>query len=205
MFVDPEILSVPQKVADPVASRVSPGDEDGAGAEASDLLDRPAQIEVRSAGLARDRRGLVEVRRHEVAQGKEIPSQCAKPRGGEERSAACRDEHWVEDDVLRPVTAEAGSDCADVPRVPQHPDFHRGGSEIGEDRIDLFRDEARRERLDRDDASSVLRGSRDDHRRAVYGVRREGQQVRLDPGASARIGPRDRENTDRANGSRIPH
>jgi len=201
----PERLSVPEHVADAVARRVAARDQDGAGAEVPDLPRRPADVVLRSDRNARDRRRLVPVRCHEVAHGEEVPAKSANPAGGEKGSTARRGEHRVEDDVLRPMTAQAGRNRPDGPCVPQHADLHRGGSEIGEDRVDLSGDEPGGERLDRGDVEGVLRGARDDDSRAVDGVRREGRDVRLDSGAPTRIGSRDRDDRDRADATRPRH
>src|SRR5439155_20348518 len=153
----PERSSVPEEVADAVARRVPSRDQDRACAELADSPRRPADVALRPDTDARKRSCLVPVRRHEIGERKEIPAKSAETGRRKENRSARGDEHRIENDGLSAKTAQAPRHRPDRPGAPQHAASHRGGREVREDRVDLSRDEAGRERFDRKDAVRVLR------------------------------------------------
>jgi hypothetical protein len=202
---DPEPAAVPQNVPEPVARAVAPGDQDRARALIRDPARRLGPVGLAPNRDAGELRRLRQVRSHDVAKGQEVPAKGPDAVAGKEPRPAGRREDRVQDDVGRAVAGERGCDGADVTGVTEHPDLHRRRQEIGEDRVELLPDETGRKPLDGGDPAGVLGRARDDDGRPVQAVRREGQEVRLDPGAAPRVGARDGQHADRPRSPSGPH
>ena len=191
---DPERVAHPEEVADPPAARISPRHENRARPESREPPRREREVVLGPRGRnSGEPRRLPAVGGDEVAEREEIPAERADAHFGQEGEASGRCEDRVQHDVLRPVTPEPRGDRADVRGAVEHSDLHGGRSEVRKNGVDLPGDEAGSERLDRYDPARVLRGPGDDHRGCPDAVGREGQEVRLDPGAAARVGTRDRD------------
>jgi hypothetical protein len=202
---DPEPAAVPQNIAHPVARAVSPGDQHRARAEIRDPSRRLGRIGIAPDRDAGELRCFLEVRSHDVAEGQEAVAESADAVAGKKPRPARRREDRVQDDVRRTVAGERGRHRADVTGVTQHPDLHRRRREIRKDRVELLRHETGRKPLDGGDPAGVLGRAGDDDGRAVQAVRREGQEVRLDPGAAPRVGARDGQPADRPRPASGPH
>ena len=116
----------------------------------------------------------------------------------EQARAGLGDHDGIEHDVDRAVPAQPSGDGANAGRVEEHSDLDGTGAQVGKHRVDLPRQKTARERLDPADAPGVLGGSGRQHGGPVHAVGREGQKVRLDPGAAAGVGRGDRDGRRRA-------
>jgi hypothetical protein len=197
---DPTTPAVPEDVADPAAGALPSRDEDRPGPELRDPPRREREIVVGPRGShSGEPGGLASVRSDERAEREELPSQRAEPLAGQQGKTSGRREDRVQNDVRCAMTPQAGGHGPDVTGVVEHSNLHGGRSEVGKHGVDLAGDEARGERLHGHDPARVLRGPGDDDCHAPNAVRREGQKIRLDSGAAARVGPGDRDDTDRTN------
>jgi len=191
---DAERSAAPEEVPDPLSGGVSSRHEHRAGPEIRNPARREREVVLGLGGShPRQPGGLPAIGRDEVGERQELPLEGAQPLVGQEGEPSGRSEDRIQHHVLRAVTPEPGGDRPNVGGAVEHSDLHGGRREVRENGIDLPADEARAERLDRHDPAGVLRGPGDDHRRSPDAVRREGQEVRLDSGAAARVGTGDRD------------
>ena len=111
--------------------------------------------------------------------------------------AAAGDENRIEHHVFRRMLGQLRGDGLDVFRRADHADLHRIDADVGENGVDLRRDEIGGNHLHRLDAERVLRRQRAQDRHAIAAERRKRLDVALAAGAAGRIGAGDRENMGR--------
>src|SRR2546426_4194857 len=166
--------------------------EDRVGPELRDRLRSDPRVGEGPDALAGETARLVAVRSDEGRAGEESMDE-----GGDEVPALQggsdgRDHDRIDDKgELGPCEfVRDGPD--DVPGV-QHPCLRSADVEVPEDRAELGPDLRGRDREDRVHGAGVLRRNRGDDGGAVDADGGETLQVRLDPGASAGVAPRNRE------------
>jgi hypothetical protein len=191
VFEIPEALSVPEEIPDPLARAVASRHEDRAGAGGGDAPRRFAAICVGADFDFRERLGFIEVGRDEAGEGKDFAPQHRDGIRREERGSARRAQDGIDDHVSSPVPSEGRRDGGHVRGVGEHPHLDGRGREVGKHGVELTDHEGNGQELDRRDPSAVLGRRRDDDRRAVDPMRREGQEVSLDARAASRVRPGD--------------
>ena len=169
------------------------GDDDGG----SSCLDDRFRERTR---LARDwrsdpaREGLcfVPIRRHDRREREQPRHELVDRVILQELRAAARDHDRIHDqrdgdvgEVVRHGPDQLGGE--------EHPRLRGIDADVVEDRLQLSTDELGRELVHRRNPDRVLRGQRDDRRHPVATGGRERLEVRLDPGATAGVGPGNRQ------------
>ena len=184
------------------AARVSPLDQDRAGAELGDQAGGEAPVRGVADAHSGEGLGLRDVGRDEIGQRQEAGAQDADGALREEAGARLGHHHGVDDHVARAVALQGGGDRPDARGVDEHADLDGAGLEVGEDGVDLLRQEPRGKGLDRQDSPAVLGRPGRQRGSPVDAVRRERQEVGLDSGAAAGVGGRDRQRRNRTKSAR---
>ena len=144
---------------------------------------------------ARERRGLEQVRRHEVRAPDQI---LERPVGAplEQRRAVARGEHRIDHDRRAARGVELAQPELHVARdvvAREHPELQRVGRRAAQDRAQLLQHHAREHRQHLVHARGVLHRERGDHAHPVHAERAEHLEVGLEAGAAGRIRSRDAE------------
>ncbi len=111
---------------------------------------------------------------------KDLPSQQARAAGG--------NEHGVDHQRGRVPFGPGCDDRGDDRSAVKHARLDRGGAQFGKHRFDLGAHQGGRGRLNRPNLARILGGQAGDGTGAMDPERSERLEVRLDPGAAARIG-----------------
>ena len=186
---EPKIGSVRQEVDGVAAREVATLDQHGPGTAAMQRFgSRSHGVLVLGDREVGEARGFRQVRRDDGRQRQQMLAQSLHDVGVTEAIAARRHQDRVEHHRNPGMEGEPRRhDTGDLARR-QHADLHGRDVDVGEDGVDLGREERGRGHVDGRDAAGVLGRQRGQGRHAVAAERREGLEVGLDAGAAARVG-----------------
>ena len=146
--------------------------------------------------------GLGEVGGDDFGEREDFGAQGGDGVGGEQVVSALGDHDGIDDEAGDAVAAEGGGDGRDDFRGAQHPEFDGVDADVGEERVELLRDEGDGHGVDAGDAEGVLGGEGGDDAGAVGAEGGEGFEVGEEAGSAGRIDAGDAEDVGNHAGDR---
>ena len=112
---------------------------------------------------------------------------------GDETVAGGGHHHRVHHQLLHPVFLQLPGDDLDQRHAGYHSGLYRVRHDVRKDAVQLFRQKFRRDLHDALDAGRILGHQSCDRAHGVYAIGGHGLDIGLDTGASAGVGPSDRQ------------